>query len=75
MKTIICLSLLLLTSCSYLQPLMKLDGVEEVVEDASEVVVEEAAALVGQPVDVEVDLNPATHPKCHHCPLHCPSAK
>ena len=52
--------------------LIKNQIVEEALEVGAEKLIHDGAKLVGEEVDVSIDLNPSEHPKCKHCHIHCP---
>jgi hypothetical protein len=75
-RALICLTALAcLTGCSkipWIGPLLNTKPAEHVEETVIEDVAETAAAVCGEDVHVEVDINHEIDPSCMHCPFHCP---
>lgn len=63
------------TSIPWIGPLFTTKPVEHVEETIIADTAEATAAICGEDVHIEVDIDPKGDPKCMHCSLHCPTEK
>lgn len=59
-------------SCNSCNPIKENQDVQNLVEEGVEFVGETAFKLLGEDIDIELDIDPKNHPKCKQCQLHCP---